>query len=82
MADRVGPGGAPLSSALDLRIASGEWDRLSTTAPSLACGICELGPDRGWRRHGPIDFTVTLPRSVGNEVEGTTLSAGFTWNAA
>ena len=79
-ADRVAPGGAPLSSALDLRIASSSGATLYRGALAglghLSLGRIEAGSARAF------DFTVSLPRSVGNEVEGSKLSAGFSWTAS
>ena len=39
-------------------------------------GNIAAGSQRAYR------FVVTLPSSVGNEVEGSSLSASFAWNAA
>lgn len=41
-----------------------------------ALGRIPAGGERTYR------FTVVLPRSIGNEVEGSSLSASFSWNAA
>jgi hypothetical protein len=79
-ADRVAPGGAPLSSVLDLRIASSSGATLyrGTLAGlgRLSLGRIEAGLTRAF------DFIVSLPRSVGNEVEGSKLRAGFSWTAS
>jgi hypothetical protein len=81
IADRVGPGGAPLSAALVLRIEpvgsgapiySGPVGRM----PRLGLGSIPAGAKRAYR------FTATLPDSVGNAVAGSALSASFAWNAA
>jgi hypothetical protein len=78
--DRVTPGGAPLSSALDLRIASPDgavvYDGTLAGLGRLPLGRIDAGGTRAF------DFIVTLPSSVGNEVQGSTLSAGFTWTAS
>lgn len=78
--DRVGPGGAPLSSALDLRIASRGgtvlYDGALAGLRSLPLGQIDAGGTRAF------EFTVTLPRGVGNEVQGSTLSTGFSWTAS
>jgi hypothetical protein len=82
IADRVGPGDAPLSSAMTLRI-----QPVGTGGPALyqgslanlsrlALGQIPAGAERAFR------FTVALPASVGNEVAGASLSASFAWNAA
>ncbi len=81
VADRVGPGGAPLSSALMLRIAPAAggpalYEGSLAGLSRLRLGRIAAGAERAY------DFTVTLPRGVGNEVEGSTLSAGFSWNAS
>jgi spore coat-associated protein N len=81
-ADRVGPGGTPLSSALNLRIApSGGSAPALYDGPLSGLGRLDLGQIAAGaaRAYG---FTVTLPRSAGNGVEGSSLSAGFTWNAS
>ncbi|HEY8810258.1 MAG TPA: hypothetical protein VIM28_09575 [Solirubrobacterales bacterium] len=44
--------------------------------PRLALGQIPAGVQRTYR------FLVALPRSVGNEVAGSSLSASFAWNAA
>lgn len=80
LADHVGPGGAPLSGALVLRIASRVsgavvYDGPIGAMPRLGLGAVAAGAQRAYR------FTVTLPESVGNEVAGSSLSAGFAWNA-
>ncbi len=80
-ADQVGPGGEALSKAMTLRIEvagngpvlyQGSLGGLSR----LALGRIPAGGERTYR------FTVALPGSVGNAVEGSSLSAGFAWNAA
>ena len=80
-ADQVGPGGGALSKAMTLRIAvagggpvlyRGSLGGMSR----IALGQIPAGGERAYR------FTVALPGSVGNEVEGSSLSAGFTWNVA
>lgn len=77
--DRVRAGGTALSSVLELRIASPAGTVLygGTLAglPRLALGRIDAGATRALR------FTVTLPRSVGNAVQGSSLSAGFSWIA-
>ncbi len=78
--DRVGPGGASLSEALELRIES-TAGRLLYDGPigrldRLGLGNVAAGSARAYR------FVVALPASVGNEVAGSSLSAGFTWNAS
>jgi hypothetical protein len=80
LSDQVRPGGAPLSSVLRLRIASAAgavlYDGNLAALPQLALGRIEAGGTRAFR------FTVTLPDSVGNAVEGSSLSAGFSWIAS
>jgi hypothetical protein len=80
VADQVGSGGARLSDAMVLRIESTAGDPLYSgligQMPRLGLGAIAAGAERAYR------FTVTLPSSVGNEVEGSSLSAGFAWNAA
>jgi hypothetical protein len=81
IADRVGPGGAPLSGAMTLRVQpAGASAPLYAGAlaqmPHLALGRIPAGGERAYR------FTVALPRSAGNVVAGASLSAGFAWNAA
>lgn len=82
IADRVGSGGAPLSGAMTLRIltagAGGPALYQGSLAgmPRLELGRIPAGGARTYR------FTVALPRSVGNQVEGSSLSAGFAWDAA
>ena len=79
--DRVGPGGGALSRAMTLRIAAvgngpvlyqGSLGGMSR----IVLGRIPAGGERTYR------FTVALPGGVGNEVEGSSLSAGFAWNAA
>jgi hypothetical protein len=79
--DRVGPGGASLSSALVLQIASASTGAVLYRGPigrmaHLGLGAIAADAQRAYR------FTVTLPGSVGNEVAGSSMSAGFAWNAA
>jgi hypothetical protein len=78
--DRVGGGGMPLSSALFLRIESAAGRALYSgpigELPRLGLGSIAAGSERAYR------FAVALPGSVGNEIEGSSLSAGFAWNAA
>lgn len=77
--DRVGVGGTALSSALRLRIsATGGavlYDGALGGFSQLPLGRIGAGASRAF------DFTVTLPRSVGNEVRGSTLGADFSWTA-
>jgi hypothetical protein len=79
LADHVRPGGAALSSVLELRIASSGgavlYDGTLAGLRRLALGRIGAGATRAFR------FTVTLPRSTGNAVEGSSLSAGFDWIA-
>lgn len=79
--DRVAPGRAPLSEALILRIASAATGAVLYDGPvgqmaHLGLGTIAAGAQRAYR------FTVTLPGSVGNEAQGSSLRAGFSWNAA
>jgi hypothetical protein len=78
--DRLGNGGAPLSAALALRIESVGgavfYNGPIGDMPRLGLGDIGAGGERAYR------FSVTLPADVGNEVEGSTLSVGFAWNAA
>ncbi len=80
--DRVAPGGTPLSGALVLRVepAGSEVAPIYTgplsAMPSLRLGSIPAGAQRAYR------FTATLPAGVGNGVEGSSLNAAFTWNAA
>ena len=80
LADRVAPGGKPLSSLLRLRIASPSgtvlYDGALGGLRRLRVGRIGPGASRAF------DFTVTLPRNADNEVEGSMLSAGFAWTAA
>ena len=79
LSDRVGAGGTTLSSVLELRIASRGgavlYDGTLAGLRRLALGRIGAGATRALR------FTVALPRSVGNAVEGSSLSAGFSWIA-
>lgn len=79
--DQVGPGGGALSQAMTLRIAAagggpvlyqGSLGGMSR----IALGQIPAGGERTYR------FTVTLPGSAGNEVAGSSLSAGFSLIAA
>ncbi|HSR95136.1 MAG TPA: hypothetical protein VLK56_09760 [Solirubrobacterales bacterium] len=82
LVDRVGSGGGRLSSAMTLRVQSAGSGRaplyVGTLArmPRLTLGRIPAGTERALR------FTVALPSKVGNEVAGSSLSAGFAWNAA
>ncbi len=81
LTDRVGPGGAALSSALALRVESaGSGSPIYSgpigRMPSLALGSIAAGATKAYR------FTVTLPGSVGNGVAGAALSARFVWASA
>jgi hypothetical protein len=80
LAERVAPGGTPLSSVLDLRIASPGgavvYDGTLVGLHRLSLGQIDAGATRA------LSFTVTLPGSVGNEVQGSTLSTGFSWTAS
>jgi hypothetical protein len=81
VADEVGPGGGALSRAMTLRIeAAGDGSVLYQGSlgglSRIALGQIPPGGERTYR------FTVALPGSVGNEVEGSSMSAGFSWNAA
>ncbi len=79
--DRVGPGGGELSQAMTLQIVAAGNGAVLYQGPlggmsRIALGRIPAGGERAYR------FTVALPDSVGNEVEGSSLSAGFAWNAA
>lgn|GEM_PF-2568923 len=81
VADRVGAGGAPLSGAMTLRVlpAAGGAPLYAGSlagAGRISVGSIPAGAERAYR------FTVSLPGDVGNEVAGSSLSAGFVWNAA
>jgi hypothetical protein len=80
LADRAGVGGVPLSSVLVLRIASPSGTVLYS-GPLAALHRLHLGRI-GAGATRSLRFTVTLPGSAGNEVEGSTLSAGLSWTAA
>jgi len=77
--DRVGPGGVALSTLLSLSIASpggavlysGSLDDL----PRLGLGRIGAGASRAF------ELIVALPSGAGNGVEGSALSAGFSWTA-
>jgi hypothetical protein len=77
--DRVAPGAVPLSSVLDLRIApvggAALYNGTLAGLRHLQLGRIEAGGTRA------LEFTVTLPSSVGNEVQGSTLSTGLSWTA-
>lgn len=79
VADQVGSDGTPLSSLLELRVASAGgavlYDGTLAGLRRLALGRIDAGATRALR------FTVTLPGSAGNAVEGSSLSAGFGWIA-
>ncbi len=79
LVDRVAPGATPLSSALDLRIASPAgavvYDGTLAGLGRLPLGQIDAGGTRA------LDLTITLPRGVGNEVQGSSLSAGLSWAA-
>jgi hypothetical protein len=81
LADSTAPGRTPLSSVLHLRIAragsgatvySGPIGRM----PRLALGQIGAGTERMYR------FTVAMPSSVGNGVQGSALNASFAWSAS
>ena len=79
--DRVGPNGGELSRAMTLQIVAAGSGAVLYRGPlggmsRIALGQVPSGGERSYR------FTVALPGSVGNEVEGSSLSAGFIWNAA
>ena len=80
LADRVAPGGTPLSSVLELRIASPRGSVLYegplANLHRLPLGRIDAGGTRAF------EFTVSLPSSVGNEVQGSALSAGLSWIAS
>lgn len=79
LSDQVGAGGTALSSVLELRVASSGgavlYDGTLAGLRHLALGRLDAGATRAF------SFTVTLPGSVGNAVEGSSLSAGFSWIA-
>lgn len=79
LSDQTAAGGTPLSSVLELRIASPGgavlYDGTLAGLRRLALGRIDAGATRALR------FTVTLPGSAGNAVEGSSLSAGFSWIA-
>jgi hypothetical protein len=79
LTDRVGPGGEPLSSALRLRISS-PGGSLLYEGPLAGLRRLQLGRMGGGQTRA-FDFTVSLPAGVGNEVRGSALSAGFSWDA-
>jgi hypothetical protein len=78
--DQVRSGGTALSSVLELRVASAGgvvlYDGTLAGLQRLPLGRIGAGATRAFR------FTVTLPRSAGNAVEGSSLSAGFSWIAS
>lgn len=78
LADRPGSGGAALSSVLRLRIeraGSGAtvYSGPVGSMPRLPLGEIGAAGERAYR------FTITLPGSAGNEVQGSALSARFVW---
>jgi hypothetical protein len=79
LSDQVQAGGTQLSSVLELRVASAGgavlYDGTLAGLRRLALGRIDAGATRALR------FTVTLPRSAGNAVEGSGLSASFSWIA-
>jgi hypothetical protein len=80
LVDRTGPGGAPLSGALILRIeAVGTGAPLYSgpigAMPRLRLGGIAAGGARAYR------FTVALAAAAGNEVAASRLSASFAWTA-
>lgn len=79
LSDQVRAGGTALSSILELRVASPEgavlYNGTLAGLRRLGLGRIDAGATRAFR------FTVTLPRSAGNAVEGSSLSAGFSWIA-
>jgi hypothetical protein len=80
LTDHVSLGGAALSSVLELRIATPGgvllYDGALAGLQRLALGRIDAGGTRALR------FTVTLPHSAGNTVEGSSVSAGFSWIAS
>ena len=78
VADRQAAAGERLSEALTLRVESAAGSLLYSgpigRMPRLRLGAIAAGAERAYR------FTVTLPRAVGNGIEGSSLSAGFAWN--
>ena len=80
LAARAQPGGTPLSSVLALRITAPDgaviYSGTLADLRRLPLGQIEAGETQALR------FTVTLPRRVGNAVEGSALSAGFSWIAS
>jgi hypothetical protein len=81
LVDRMGPGGAPLSQALILRIeAAGSGASLYSgpigAMPHLRLGDIAGGAMRAYR------FTIALPVAAGNEFAASRLSASFAWTAA
>lgn len=80
LSDQVQAGGTPLSSALELRLVSPGgavlYDGTLDGLRRLELGRIDAGATRALR------FTVTLPHSAGNAVEGSSLSAGFSWIAS
>jgi hypothetical protein len=80
LTDQVRPGGTALSSVLELRVASPGG---AVLYDGPLTGLQRLGLGRiGARATRAFRFTVTLPRRVGNAVEGSSLSAGFSWIAS
>lgn len=80
LVDRPAQAGASLADSLNLRIASAGGAVLYSgpigQAPDLRLGDLAAGAQRAFR------FTVTLADTAGNGVEGSSLSAGFAWNAS
>jgi hypothetical protein len=79
LSDHMGAEGTALSSVLELRVASPggavHYDGTLAGLRHLPLGRLDAGATRAFR------FTVTLPRSVGNAVQGSSLSARFNWIA-
>jgi hypothetical protein len=80
LSDHVRAGGTALSSVLELRVTSAGgvvlYDGALAGLQRLPLGRIGAGTTRAFR------FTVTLPRSAGDAVEGSSLSAGFSWIAS
>jgi hypothetical protein len=79
LTDHVPLGASALSSILELRIATPGgvvlYDGALAGLQRLALGRIDAGGTRALR------FTATLPRSAGNAIEGSSVSAGFSWIA-
>ncbi len=78
--DRVGAGGVALSDAMTLRVEAAAGGPALYDGPigqmrRLGLGSTPAGAEHAYR------FTVTLPQDVGNEVQGSSMRAGFAWNA-